>query len=289
MPMTDNGFAPSEIDALVSRFRDGDSDWVKRFLREHQVADAIEIGAAHSLLRAFVARNKGHCYQPKHLEIADLFLHSKVRAFRDAVLADRVGSVRAALQEDPPCLHAEFTAGRGLAQAIHHWKSAAMGRLLIEMGADIAALTSRGDSPLGMQARFGTRDGMEQLLIRGADPNRGVDGHFPSADLVERVELLLAHGWRIENAPLLHDANQGLGKRIQIWLRYGADPNVANDSGQTALHLLAARGSGRDAILALIQAGADCDARDASGQRPMDLARRASLRIAERTLAESGQ
>ena len=258
-------------------------------LLDAQPAQADHVGyRAHPLLSAFVASNDGHCYKKPHLQIADLLIPTVVREFRDAVVTDLVPSVRSSLQADPSLVDAEFTAGRGISQAIHHWRSLEMARLLLDAGANLDVLTTRGESPLTMQMRFGAVAGLKFLLEHGADPNRGVGGYMPSSEMSEMIELLLAHGWEINRGQLLHDANHGHGARIITWLKYGANPRAANEQGQTALHLLAARGTGREAIHALAAAGADIQQPDAAGRTPLQLARKAKRRAAARALLDLG-
>ena len=66
----------------------------------------------------------------------------------------------------------------------------------------------------------------------------------------------------------------------------GADPNARDDEGRTALHLLAARGTGDAAIRALVSAGASLTAKDNGGHTALDLARRAEHGNALQTLQE---
>lgn len=245
-----------------------------------------ESHAAHPLLRQFVERNDGHCYKPSHLNIANLLLSSEVKSFRTAVLGNDLAAVIKHLQADPQIAHAEFTAGRGIAQAIHHWQLPAIARVLLDTGADIEQLTTRGETPLTMQLRFGTVHGVRFLLEQGANPNHGAGGHMPSDTMNERMELLLAYGWDINRGELLHDASHGFGRRVQLWLQHGADPNATNEQGQTALHLVAARGIGRDVLRALIDAGANLNFRDKRGETPLDLARKADSQVAAKELTK---
>ena len=156
------------------------------------------------------------------MRIADLLIPPAVRSFRDALLDDACDVVQQRLQADPGLIQAEFTAGRGIAQPMHHWKSLEMAELLLDAGADLEVTTTLGETPLTMQIRFGTVAGVRFLLERGANPNNGVRGYMHSRSMVELIELLLAHGWDINNGELLHDANHGHGQRVQTWLRYGA-------------------------------------------------------------------
>ena len=55
-------------------------------------------------------------------------------------------------------------------------------------------------------------------------------------------------------------------------LESGADPGIANKSGTTPLHVAAMRGDVNTSAL-LIAAGADLEARDSFGHRPIDSSR----------------
>ncbi|MDE0038660.1 MAG: ankyrin repeat domain-containing protein [Gammaproteobacteria bacterium] len=282
--------------SFLAAFRDGDAGAAKGVLAETPGLLSHAGYGAHPLLHACVSQNDGHCYRKAHLEIAELLIPRVVRDFRDAVLGDRLSDVRDHLETDPPLATAEFTAGRGIAQAIHHWQSTAVAELLLARGADIDVQTTvhfNGDTPLSWKLRTGDIPGVRFLLERGADPTRGPIKFMPSAVMSDAIPLLQSHGWDInegagERTLLHHDANHGHGAKVRILLDHGADPNVRDDVGRTPLHLLAARGVGRDAIRALARAGADLKVRDDAGRTSLDYARRAQRRTAERELAGLG-
>lgn len=140
-----------------------------------------------------------------------------------------------------------------------------------------------------MQVRFGSVEAVRFLLKRGADPNACTQMHMPSENMLILLQLLIDHGWDTQRGnQLLHDANHGHGKRVCIWLDHGVDPNLRNQAGQTALHMLAAKGTGREAIRALADAGAELNLRDNNGQTPLDLALSAKRETAAQELLALG-
>ena len=280
-------------ESFLAAFRAGDVDAARALVAREPELSLRPDYQIHPLLSAFVDGNDGHCYKAAHLAIADLLIPQAVRSFRDSVLADQQEVVRRRLRDDPALVSAPFTAGRGIAQPIHHWRSIEVAELLLDAGADIDAQTTvhfDGETPLAMKLRFGTIEDARFLLGRGADPNRGPLKFMPSSTMPTLVPLLVEHGWNIDEGAgvrtlLHHDANHGHGAKVRLLLAHGADPNVRDASGRTPLHLVAARGTGREAIRALINAGAELDVRDNAGRTPLDLARQARQRTAERELA----
>ena len=58
-------------------------------------------------------------------------------------------------------------------------------------------------------------------------------------------------------------------------LELGADPNPQDKQGNTPMHRLAQRGTGREFARLLLEHGADLSIRNVKGETPMDLAGKA--------------
>ena len=227
-------------------FLDGNVDGARSVLAGNPELAHHDGYASHPLLTEFVKRNNGHCYRQAHLEIADLLIPENIRSFRDAILRDEFQDVRQLLNSNNELVHAEFTAGRGIAQAIHHWISVAIGEYLLNAGADIEARTTLGESPLSLQLRFGTVESVKFLLKHGANPNNAVRFHMPTESMAELITLMLDHGWDINNGQMLRDAIRALAAA-------GADVDARDNAGRMPLDLArdANRHTARDELMAL--------------------------------------
>ncbi len=275
------------FEAFSQYFATGDFEATTRLIKLHADIADYEGLRLHPLLREFASRFPSHVYRRNHLRIAERLTSVTVRAFRDAVIRNDVSAVTIQLSKDARLTSAEFLTERGLTQPLHVAPCRPSTDGLIKAGADLNALTSRGDTPLTRALRFGYVDSAATLLEAGADPNLGHGFHMPSDSMKTLIPLLLKYEWQLSNAPFLHDANHGHGARVVTWLSFGVDANTTDANGKTALHYFANQGVGRDAILALIAAGADVNAKDHDGKTALDLARASAKQVAARTLQES--
>ncbi|KAL7296000.1 hypothetical protein TKK_0010557 [Trichogramma kaykai] len=165
---------------------------------------------------------------------------------------------------------------------------------------DIDARDKRGNTPLHVAARY-RRDDLVKLLLRvGANPNlANVEGQTPLhficdmfydhllVDIIFEVDDEKQHN-KVQidardnegNTPLLLSLQLGNKRVTEVLLRRGADPNIANAMGSTALHLISkdhCYGPGELAKLFFEicddnRLFVQIDARDESGRTPLQLA-----------------
>ena len=124
---------------------------------------------------------------------------------------------------------------------------------------DAAPLAERphGDALLeassATEAREAARSALDALLPDGRD----VD--FRDPELGGETQLIVS-------------AERGDSRAVRLLLAFGADPNLASDSGWTAVHGAAEAGSA-ECVESLVEAGATLDPVAKSGKTPLDIAR----------------
>jgi len=119
----------------------------------------------------------------------------------------------------------------------------------------------------------------KHLLERGADPNHCLFAAVWNEDC-DAIRLLLAHGADIEegadrgDTPLLGAVAWSKFGPAGELLEAGADPNVRNAQGATALHLMLKKGSAPKHFLLFARHGARSDIANAEGLTADTLLRR---------------
>lgn len=155
---------------------------------------------------------------------------------------------------------------------------AAQVRAAVAAGADINAHGDKGVTPLEWAMLNRSPEAFRTLLDAGADPNEPAVGGDPVILMAAKandpvyLKLLLAHHvdpsaarGRSDQTPLMAAIlNANTDAPFKLLLAAGADPNVANRLGDTALHI-AATGGTYAQVLALLEAGADPRARNRRG------------------------
>jgi ankyrin repeat protein len=184
----------------------------------------------------------------------------------------------------------------------HRAASVAIGRRLLDLGADANTFTEHDGGKLSVLYRASEKGnaGLVRLLLeRGAQPNDGESAyHAAERNRRDVLELLLAHGAEISaalqpwNNTILYflagyrddqvggrDATAGM----QWLLEHGADPNVPSYvHRETPLHRIAEFGRGVAVAEMLLAHGADPRRPRADGRLPYELA----MRVGNAAVAE---
>lgn len=167
-------------------------------------------------------------------------------------------------------------------------------RLLLERGAEVNVVAPDGLSLVEAAIQF-KQYGIVRLLIgRGADVSarfnkKGFTPLFlaaglPAAEHEEIYRLLLLHG--AVPTPVEAVAN-GDAEGLSRLLRRGADPNLVDHAGNTALYRAASRGR-TDMVRSLLKAGADVNQPSLQGETPLIAAATTRNRTLVELLVRSG-
>lgn len=157
--------------------------------------------------------------------------------------------------------------------------------MLVDAGADVNASTKGWSHDLHtayFAVNSGNRDIFAMLLGRGMNATAALT---PTAwkDYEDWCELAISHGARINEAlddgkPLLNQMIRWGRVKAAMWLlAKGADANIADERGWTAVHQATSRGN-LQMLQAVMDAGGDAKREDKDGVRPYLLAKRKELR-----------
>lgn len=205
-------------------------------------------------------------------------------------LNERLAECRKLLREGSPAIWRPGFGGRTplMAAGALNWPQGVA--LLIEAGAGPQERSDWGETPLEAAVSADAAEAVSELLRRGADPDMfsggeegGERGRFNAMELAaekgsERSMAVLAKARaRPRRAALagvkawrLLDLEEG---KALLSLRCGADPNLVDEFGLTALHIVADAGDEGAALAReLLSAGARVDAVDRDGMTPLGVA-----------------
>lgn len=210
-----------------------------------------------------------------------------------AFLGDRVAVVEYLEREPRLATMEKAQHAAGLRATVLHYAVSA-GHLDI-----VTTLLARGADPRpysGWVIRFAIwrdrADILGALIDGGADPARaevprsGISAEIPAVLAGHGIGVSVDHaegGW----PPLVFQARGDRGgniDRVRDLLDRGADVNVRNHKGQTAMHC-AAKAGFMDIVALLLDRGADVDAADDEGRTPLAAARRSTIKDKARLAA----
>lgn len=165
-------------------------------------------------------------------------------------------------------------------------------KMLLEAGANANVRNTSEHTPLYVAAFLGHAQVAELLLQAGAEVNAacfmGITPLYMAARLghEEAVQVLLEHGAEVHN---IHEA-AGIGDVEKVRQFLAADASLIDQeamSGGMPLHWAAVNGK-LEVVRALIEAGADVNARDNGGETPLHWAAANDQRRAAELLLEHG-
>ena len=154
--------------------------------------------------------------------------------------------------------------------------SVAVLQLLLDHGANIHAKDRRGMHALGRAALSADVDVVRFLVEHGCDPNEpgyGTNVRY-ARQYLPTLDYLSSKGANVEKDALAMAAHWQNPKLIATWIERGADVNArAAPYNRTALMTAtASEQAGAATVQLLLEKGADPNAEDIDGERPLDWA-----------------
>ena len=136
------------------------------------------------------------------------------------------------------------------------------------------------NSKLGFNTLMNVAFQFDQLETAELLVERGYSLPIPTGGDDEWIRWAVAHGANVNGArndgwPLNHQAGHGRMKGVATLLELGADPNPQDEQGNTPMHRLAQRGTGREFARLLLEHRADLTIKNVKGETPLDLAAKA--------------
>ena len=140
--------------------------------------------------------------------------------------------------------------------------------------------TSLVNIKLGFNTLMDVAFQFDQLETAELLMERGYSLPIPMGGDEEWIRWAVGHGANVDGPrgdgwPLNHQAGHGRMKGVATLLELGADPNPQDEEGNTPMHRLAQRGTGREFARLLLEHGADLSIRNVKGETPMELAAKA--------------
>lgn len=160
-----------------------------------------------------------------------------------------------------------------------HWAAGEGNRELVtkllQHGARVNAKDQAGETPLRFAVRRGHYDIAKELIANGADVNATSSSGYPLTHAIrdrDMLQLLLKSGTNTavkdRNGTTLLGSLTDSKTLTALVLSLGADVDVKNDLGNTALHIAVAKGQ-HDVVKILLAYRANPNARNDQGQTPL--------------------
>ncbi|MBP5426387.1 MAG: ankyrin repeat domain-containing protein [Clostridiales bacterium] len=171
-------------------------------------------------------------------------------------------------------------------------------KMLLKEGAYINERNKYGETALFNASIKCHRDVAEILLECGAEVDLREVGKYSVLtylcflDYKDMVELFLENGADINSTShsitdLISACAQNDKDVVKALLKYGADPNVVDDCGQTALHVASAKGY-RNIVTQLLIGGAEVNKKDIFDRAPIDIAQKKGMYNIAKDLIDNG-